>query len=518
MNSGSTGIAPAHGPLLAETRQGVLEGFEENGVRKFFGIPFAAPPVGDLRWRAPEPPAAWEGTRPAKEFSAAPYQTIGVPRSLRASGFSEDCLYLNVWTTATNEEAKQPVLVWFFGGGNLRGAASMDIYDGSALAKLGVTVVTPNYRVGCFGFLNDETMGANFAIQDDVAALRWVRDNIEAFGGDPSRVLIFGNSAGAVAVRSLLECPDAKGLFHRAYMQSAGFDDPANGQGWSFKRSREATESLWAALGTSDPQALRKLPAEAIGAAAHPLSGIFAKDDQVHTPLNLVWMPVPDGKVLQEDEPGWETDVPLLVSCTENEGRWTLSPTEAYTPDLLANMCKLLAGSKADEVLTILERGGGSIFEKLDRLYTMAVWTEPAYEMMKRFAGKGRANIYYAHFSRSGPEAVVSQRLAQHGSPVQYLFGTLSDDGSFDDVDERISREMMFALVEFARTGVPRSSGGNDWPTFDPALPRQTTIGDSINAAIYKISPLLRAMNAQRDETAGEAQHHDFSSGMSGVA
>lgn len=500
------------------TRQGTVEGFREDGVAKFFGIPFAKPPVGDLRWRAPQPPEPWEGVRATKAFSAAPYQTIAIPASLRADGISEDCLYLNVWTTTTSEDAKQPVLVWFFGGGNLRGAASVDLYDGSELAKLGVTVVTPNYRVGCLGFLNDEKMGANFAIQDDVAALRWVQDNISAFGGDPSRVLIFGNSAGAVAVRSLIECREARGLFQRAFMQSAGFDDPANGQGWSHDRSRDATERLWDALGTRDPGTLRSLPIETIGAAAHPLSGIFADKTQVHTPLNLVWMPTPDGDVLREDEPGWPDDVPLLVGCTENEARWTLSPTEAYTPELLANMCRQLAGSRAEEVLAILDKGGGSVFEKLDRLYTMAVWTEPAYAMMQRFAAKGRSTIYYMHFKRSGPEAVVSERLAQHGAPVVYMFGTLTDDGSYDDVDARISREMMTAIVEFAKTGVPRSSGGQEWPRFDPAQPRQMTIGDSISVGIYKVTPLLRAINAQRTDEMADDDAWDTNATLAGVA
>ena len=382
---------------------------------------------------------------------------------------------------------------------------------------MGATTVTPSYRVGCFGFLNDEKIGANFAVQDQVAALQWVRDNIEQFGGDPSRVTIFGNSAGAVAVRSLIECPDARGLFHRAFMQSAGFDDPANGQGWSFDRSRAATQKLWEALGTSDPDELRRIPAERVGAAAHPLSGIFASDGHVHTPLNLVWMPVPDGKVVREDQAGWPQDVPLLVGCTENEGRWTLSPTEAYSPELLENMSRQLAGPKADEVLAILNKGGGSIFEKLDRIYTTAVWLEPAYAMMKRFAEQGRT-VYYSLFTRSGPEAVVTSRLASHGAPVPYFFGNLEDDGTYDDVDARISRELMHAVVEFAKTGVPRSTGGNEWPTFEAAAPKQTVIGDTIGTAIYKLTPLLRAVNGARSESRAKNPQLECGAGISGIA
>ena len=485
--------------LVVRTQQGLVEGFEEDGIRKFFGIPFAQAPLGDLRWRQPVyPHEPWTGVRAAKAFSAAPYQTISVPMPLRSNGISEDCLYLNVWTQTTEPDAKQPVLVWFFGGGNLRGAGSMAHVDGTELAKLGATVVNPNYRVGPLGFLNDEKMGGNFAVGDQIAVLRWVKDNIAALGGDPDRVLIFGNSAGAVSVRSLLDAPAARGLFQRAFVQSAGFDDPANGNGWSFERSREATHKLWAALGSDEPEVLRSVPVDKIGAAAHPLSGIFPAKDHVHTPLNLVWMPVPDGEVVTGGEAGWAEDVPLMVGVTEHEARWSLSPTEHYSETVLANMARYFAGDRADEVLAILARGAGrTVFERLDQLYTYGVWTEPAYAMMKRYAAQGRT-LYYVHFARSGPEAVVTNRLASHGAPVPYLFRTMPDDGTYDDVDRRISSEIMHALIEFAKTGVPRSSGGNAWPTFDPASPRETLISESISAATYRVTPLLRALNGLR--------------------
>ena len=488
--------------LIVKTGQGLIEGFEQDGIRKFFGVPFARPPVGDLRWRQPVyPPEAWDGVRPANAFSAAPYQTISVPIPLRSNGISEDCLYLNVWTQSTDAASKQPVLVWFFGGGNLRGAGSLAHVDGTELAKLGATVVNPNYRVGPLGFLNDEKMGANFAVGDQIAVLRWVHDNIAALGGDPDRVLIFGNSAGAVSVRSLLDAPAARGLFHRAYMQSAGFDDPANGHGWSFERSREATHKLLHELGSDDPEVLRNIPVEEIGAAAHPLSGIFPAKDHVHTPLNLVWMPVTDGQVVMGNESGWAADVPLMVGVTEHEARWSLSPTELYSEQVLANMAGYFAGERAEEVLAILAQNSGrSVFERLDQLYTNGVWTEPAYAMMKRYAANGREQ-YYVHFARSGPEAVVTNRLASHGAPVPYLFRTMADDGTYDDVDRRLSSEMMHALIEFARTGVPRSTGGNAWPTFDPAQPRETLISESISAATYRITPLLRALNGLRGES-----------------
>ena len=503
MGAAIPGIAAAEaasGPKV-QTGQGLLEGFEENGVNKFFGVPFAQPPVGDLRWRAPREAATWSGIRPAKEFSAACYQTIQYPRSLRVTSISEDCLFLNVWTSTLSKDAAQPVMVWFHGGGNLRGAGSVEHTDGSNLAKLGVTVVTVNFRLGAFGFLNDPTMGANFSILDNVAALRWVHDNIQAFGGDPSRVLIFGNSAGAYAVRALLQCPDAKDLFHRGILQSGGGEQPVGAAAWSAERSRDATKNLLEALGTTAPAAARAVPAERVGAAAHKLSGVFPREGHVHTPLNLVWMPVPDGKVIMEDSfPGWAPDVPVMFGNLENEARWGLSPTENYTPALLQTMAKELAGPKADEVLGILNAQSGSIFEKLDRLYTTVVWSDPTYASMRQFAADGR-KVFYFQFNRASPAAVISNRLASHGSEVAYVFGNLPDDGTYDDVDRRISREMQFAFVEFAKTGVPRSTGGIVWPQFDPAQPKEVLITDTIALAPYRVDPLLRAINSLRKVT-----------------
>ena len=186
-----------------------------------------------------------------------------------------------------------------------------------------------------------------------------------------------------------------------------------------------------------------------------------------------------------------------MIGCTENEARWSLSPTEDYTPELLENMVGELAADKTNEVLALLNKGGGSVFEKLDRLYTMAVWVEPAFSCMKRFVEGGRT-VFYMHFNRSSPEAVVTNRLASHGTPVPYLFKTMADDGTYDAVDERLSYEMMFALVEFAKTGVPRSTGGVEWPAFSVDQPRETLISETISAATYKMSPLLRVMQSVR--------------------
>jgi para-nitrobenzyl esterase len=487
---------------VVRTRHGLLEGFEEGGIYKCLGVPFARPPVGDLRWRAPHAPAAWSGVREAKEFSPAAYQ-MPIDPSFRTDRMSEDCLYLNVWTPSLSRTARQPVMVWFHGGGNIRGSASEVFTDGTNLARLGVTLVAPNYRLGVFGFLNDPELGANFAVLDHVAALQWVHDNIEAFGGDPSRVLIFGYSAGAVAVRHLLQCPEAKGLFHRCVMQSAGGESPASTTSWSSERSREATRKLFATLGTTDPAVLRAIPTERIDEVSRPLSNVPPPEGGFRTPMNLVWMPVPDEKIVMANSfTAWSPGIPVMFSCCQNEARWGLDPSKEYAPEVLRTMTKKLAGPKADEVLEILNAEGGSTLEKLDRLYTTVNWSEQAYASLRRFERDGRT-LYSYLFARASPGRVKSNHLASHGTDVFYIFGNFVDNGTdgglYDDTDQRVSREMQHAFVEFAKTGVPKRSDGANWPKFnDASQPHQTVVTDTVSFSPYRLDPLLQSLYSLR--------------------
>ena len=215
---------------LAKTRQGTLAGSAEQGIHIWRGIPYAAPPVGPLRWRAPQPAARWQGVRPAETFSAASWQDIDYCRELGGGdpgAFSEDCLYLNVWAPASAAQPL-PVMVWLHGGGFTIGAGSLPPYDGKALASRDVVVVTVNYRLGHLGFFAhpalEEEAGErlyNFALLDQIAALQWVQENIHAFGGDAANVTLFGESAGARSVLSLMASPKAKGLFHKRWKKGA---------------------------------------------------------------------------------------------------------------------------------------------------------------------------------------------------------------------------------------------------------------------------------------------------------
>lgn len=254
---------------LVKTRQGTLSGITEQGIHLWRGIPFAAPPVGELRWRAPQPPARWQGVRQADTFSAASWQDIEYCRELGGGDpgrFSEDCLYLNVWAPAGRTQPL-PVMVWLHGGGFTIGAGSLPPYDGKALAARDVVVVTVNYRLGHLGFFahpalegEDGERVYNFALLDQIAALQWVQDNIHAFGGDATNVTLFGESAGARSVLSLMVSPKSRGLFHKAIIQS-GYTLPDLPREKALEKGRLLAEHF--SLPEASAAQLRAIPAEA---------------------------------------------------------------------------------------------------------------------------------------------------------------------------------------------------------------------------------------------------------------
>ena len=223
-------VRAADSVAVATVQQGTLRGSVEEGIAVYRGVPFAAPPVGDLRWRAPQPAARWRGEREAKAYAPQCMQGSGGPPGANAPAMSEDCLYLNVWSPASSPRERLPVLVWIFGGGFSGGSASNPVTSGEVLARKGVVVVGIGYRVGAMGFLAHPQLTAesprhssgNYGLLDMVSALQWIRDNARAFGGDPSKVTIFGQSAGGIAVSQLAASPLAKGLFAGAISQSGG--------------------------------------------------------------------------------------------------------------------------------------------------------------------------------------------------------------------------------------------------------------------------------------------------------
>lgn len=479
--------------------QGALDGEVENSVYRFLGVPYAAPPVGDLRWHPPTAPLKWSGIRSAKNFGPCAMQTVGASFDLRVAERSEDCLYLNVWTSSLDTARNAPVMAWIHGGGHLGGAGSEDAFDGATLAADGVTVVTFNYRLGAFGFLAHPDLGSNFGVQDWIAALRWVSQNIVHFGGDPKNVTIFGESAGAVAVRTLMASPAATGLFHKAILESAGFERPAFAMEWTVEKARQHALRFFEKLGTSDPAVLRALPSHVVMQASHDLCGLPPPPGQVHTPANLVWVPLVDGAVVRPDDPQEIGEkLPVLMGVTKNEARYFIKPGAAYRAEQLDKMREVLCASKAEEIAAMHAASSNTIYEKLDELFTTAVWTEPAIESAARLERAGHA-VYFFAFDRVSPGAAVSQELAMHTSEIRYVFGNLTVSG-YDETDRTISKQMRAAWVAFATSGVPRTVDGTPWPRFGSKTAKLSLIDSTVESQPLVASELTLALNSLRPD------------------
>jgi para-nitrobenzyl esterase len=476
------------------TKQGLIEGFNEAGIFKFLGVPYAEPPVGERRWMPPVPAAAWTGVRKAHDFGPICPQTAGAVFRTRAKSQSEDCLYLNVWTRSLDAMAKQPVMVWIHGGGYLGGGGCEDGTDGSHLATQGVTVISFNYRLGAFGYLAHPELGSNFGLQDQIAVLQWVQQNIEHFGGDPGSVTIFGQSAGGHSVRMLLIAPAASGLFHRAILQSGGAERPAFDTSGS-EKTYKATEELIAHVGGGESGKLRQLSTEVIKEASHLFSGVIPKPRKVHTPANLRWMPVYDGVILPTDSDSRPLGlVPLLIGFTRNEARYFIKP--GMLPDsriIRSAVTKVLAGTQAKAVVAELKAEGGSIYDHIDHVYTDAIWAEPTLTTAERLLASER-QFYCYRFDRVSPGAMESNALAKHTAELRYLFGTLTPDG-YDDIDTRIAAWMQAQWVGFARDGTPADSAV--WRAFGEDR-RMLIIGDDFHQGQIEDDPVVSLLHRLR--------------------
>jgi para-nitrobenzyl esterase len=492
--------------VQVRVEQGVLEGNRKQDVYRFRGVPYAAPPVGNLRWAAPQPPARWEGVRDATSFGNAAIQTVDTGANLGVEQ-SEDCLHLNVWTDTLDPLARRPVMVWIHGGGFINGAGSMPDYHGTAIARRGVTYVSFNYRLGAFGFLAHPETGGNAAVQDWVAALDWVSRNITAFGGDPDNVTVFGQSAGAVAVRTLLATPAARGLFHRAILQSAGFEPPAAQSKSGRERVLEASARFFEQLGGSDLGLLCRAPVEQVRQASRLLSGTVPPPGEVHTPANLVWCPTEDGQVVGEDLSCWPKDVPVLFGHTGDEARFfvtprgpynappgTVDPAELYTPATLARTATVLGGHHAD---TVVSRLTGTPYEALAELLTTAIWAEPALASYRRFAELGRTAYSY-RFTRVSPGNRRAGMLAFHCCEIPYVFGHLTPADDYDEVDAQVGDTVAHAWTQFARTGVPSGADGTPWPAATGTAPQVTVIDDKALSSPLDPGPATELINSLR--------------------
>jgi para-nitrobenzyl esterase len=475
-----TTFAAAAGPVRVE--QGQLAGTpgKAPGVQVYRGIPFAAPPVGDLRWKAPQPPAPWQGIREAKNFGNACWQTqypAGSIYQAKLPPLSEDCLYLNVWTAAKSAQDHMPVMVWIHGGGFTRGSGSGDTYDGENLARKGVVVVTINYRLGVFGFFAHPALTAesarhssgNYALLDQIAALQWVKKNIAAFGGNPDSVTIFGESAGSWAVNALMASPLAKGLFHRAIGESGGLFAPMK----DLAEAEKAGESLASSLHATENslKALRALSAEEL---------LNAGDTPIASAIVDGWVLPADVQTIFSQ--GKQNDVHLLVGSNADEGT-TLAPQGAkVTSEVFIGQIRQRYGSQAEQFLKVYPAASDS--EAVASFYAayrdqvfgweMRTWARMA-------AQTGRHSVYLYYFSHRPPGPQSSRLGAFHACELPYVFGNFIWPFPWEEEDRKLSDAVSTYWVNFARTGDPNGEGLVKWPAWSPASEQALEFGDHIN-------------------------------------
>ena len=476
---------------------GQISGVSENGVRVFKGIPFAAPPVGALRWKAPQPIVPWTGVRPATDFGADCMQVPYPPDSPYASAprpISEDCLFLNVWTTAA-AGAKQPVMFWIHGGAWTRGAGASPTFDGAALAKRGVVVVTTNYRLGLFGFFAHPELTAespqhasgNYAILDHVAALQWVRKNVAAFGGDPDKVTIFGESAGSWSVNVTQATPLAKGLFRAAIGESgAQFARVA-----TLAQAEKAGVALAMSLGADSLAALRAVPAD-------KLNGV----QNVRTGVNV------DGYVLPQDVRSifaakQQSNVPALVGSNANE--WTTLSNRAQFPKTVDAYRKYVesqfgeygAIDAAYPVKSDADIADAMLALGRDRTFTLEMRT---WARMVTAAGR-KAFLY--QFTHVPPSPRASEWGAYHAAELGYVFGNLRGRGfTYTDVDRRLSDQMMQYWVNFATNGDPNGKAVPSWTPYDEANEPYMDLGDTLQMKAHLLKPQLDALERAQGQRA----------------
>jgi para-nitrobenzyl esterase len=475
----AAGVASAAGTSATTVTvdSGKLQGAAQGGLSSFKGIPFARPPVGDLRWRPPQAVAKWQGVRAATNYGAdcmqLPFPSDAAPLGMKPA---EDCLYLNVWRPANVAGRKLPVLVWIYGGGFVNGGSSPAVYDGSPFARDGIIFVSFNYRLGRFGFfahpaLSVEQAGgplANYAIMDQIAALEWVRRNIAAFGGDPGNVTICGESAGGMSVHVLMTSPEAAGLFQRAIVQSgggrasllrgrplAGGPDSAESIGVAFAQQAGIEGTGMQAL-----QKLRALPAESV------VNGLNLASMGGAAAATYAGGPVLDGKILPAEPAtlyaeGKAARVPLMVGANSLDIGFMRGKT---VDELLAQF-----GANADKARTVYEvKSTDDVGKVAFRMGGDQTMGEPARYVARELAARGQS-VYEFRFSYVAESLRKEWPGATHASDIPFAFDTVAARYGKDLTaqDAAAAHAMHAYWVAFAANGKPEVTGQPAWPAYE---------------------------------------------------
>ena len=486
-------VRPAAAQLgIVSVTGGRVEGVMADGVASFEGIPFAAAPVGQLRWRAPQPVKPWTGIKAADHFAPGCIQKPDIAKIFGAPpAVSEDCLYLNVWTLARSATGKLPVMVWIYGGGFTTGQTSAPVYDGAHLAHRGVVLVSIAYRLGAFGFLADPDLSrepgggsGNYGILDMIQGLKWVKANIRKFGGDPTNVTIFGESAGGFAVSMLAASPAAHGLFQRAISESGSNFSPVRSSplGTSADHSQEIgglidreggeiIETL-ASAEAYGAHFLEKLGAKNIGAARELPPAMIQKAAESEPAFAFV--PVVDGRVLPGDEHTLYpqrrfNDTPILIGTNADEGILFVQPgitAETFEEDVRSDY-----GQYADAIIALYPHATDAQSEQAardllrDTVFAWGTWSWAESQM--RY-GRNKAYLYY--FDRRSPQAALGP---SHAAEIGYVFGNLTScnqcgslglSGPPAPAELALTELIQRYWVNFAKTGDPNGPGLPVWP------------------------------------------------------
>jgi para-nitrobenzyl esterase len=493
-----TSLSPSHAASAprATTATGVVQGtLEASGVTSYKGIPFAAPPVGDLRWKAPQPAQKWKGVRKADHFGPRPMQLpLFSDMAFRSKGVSEDCLYLNVWTPAKSSAApaastaKLPVLVYFYGGGFVAGDGSEPRYDGASMAAKGIVTLTVNYRLNVFGFMAHPALTAespnkasgNYGLMDQAAALRWVKANIAAFGGDPSRVTIAGESAGSFSVSAQMVSPLSKGLIAGAIGESGsllGLTPPP-----SLDEAEKTGVAFAEGIGAPTLAALRALPAQRLlEALGKPGAPWFSATQ--------------DGYVLPKSPSamyaaGEQAKVPLLAGWNSQEGHYKkiLGDAEPTAANFTAALQKLY-GDQAGAAQAAYTGDPAQAATDLASDGFIAYGTWKWIDTHARTSGQP---VYRYYYSRPRP----GDTGAAHSAEIEYALGNLSGNKvySWTAEDRALSAQMQGYFANFIKTGNPNGAGLPEWP----------------QASAGKGSRLMHLDATSRAVTAGDDARFEF--------
>ncbi|AVR44498.1 carboxylesterase [Christiangramia fulva] len=465
----------AQAPVKAETNYGLVQGFHDNqsDLDLFLGIPFAKPPVGDLRWKAPQEPDEWQGIKKTTEFAAAPMQTnVFGDMVYRGKGFSEDCLYLNIWTPNASENKSLPVLVYFYGGGFVAGSGGEPRYDGTSLAQKGIVVVTVNYRLNIFGFYAHPALSAeapyhasgNYGLLDQNAALKWVSENIENFGGDPEKITIGGESAGSISVSAQMASPMSKDYLAGAMGESGASIKPTLAPVPLSEAEKIGVEFM-KKTSYNSIEDLRALSAEELY-KVYQESGRFG----FPTVIDHYFLPKPLPEIFRNGE---EAQIPLLVgwNSAEVDGQGIMQGKE-YNEENYKNKLKELYPENFEEVVELYPSGNTKKIRESatqlasDRFIAYSTWKwfdlhrknseEPVYRyLFKKIRPAAKANPDYTPIG------------AAHASEIEYFLGNLGrmDNPNLKEIDFKISDTIQQYLANFIKTGNPNGAGLPKWPS-----------------------------------------------------